>query len=50
MEIRINISFLKELTKLPQNQRKKVEDFVFYKLEKYQCLQFAEYETYSQIT
>jgi mRNA-degrading endonuclease RelE of RelBE toxin-antitoxin system len=33
MEIRINKSFLKELAKLPQNQRKKIEDFIFHKLE-----------------
>jgi len=38
MEIRINKSFLKELAKLPQNQRKKIEDFIFYKLEKCQYL------------
>jgi len=35
MEIKINKTFLKELAKLPVNQRKKVEDFLFNELEKY---------------
>jgi mRNA interferase RelE/StbE len=35
MEIRINKTFLKEMAKLPQNQRTKVEDFLFNELETY---------------
>ncbi|HKK09309.1 MAG TPA: hypothetical protein VJ939_00660 [Bacteroidales bacterium] len=35
MEIRINKKFLKDLTQLPDGQRKKIEAFVFYEAQNF---------------
>ena len=38
MEIRINKRFLKDLTQLPDVQRKKIEAFVFHEAQKFHSL------------
>lgn len=38
MEIRINKKFLKDLTRLPDGERKKIEVFVFHEAQKFHSL------------